>query len=264
LSFITVVVLGILQGLTEFIPVSSSGHLVLFQNMFGLKEPQIFVDVMLHVGTLFSLLVFLRHELLQLFKGFLLFVRNPQKHHADPRMKKIFALAVASIPTALIGYFFSDFFESLFASLRAVGFALVFTGCYLFMTKWARTRQKKIPIHPFIIGILQGAAIVPGFSRSGLTIGGAMFLGWKREDAARFSFLLSIPAICGAAIFQLGKIDAGSQPWAIIITGIAVSATVGYIALVMLVSMINRGKFYVFSYYCFLAGIAAITLSYIM
>ena len=264
MSFIAIIVLGIIQGLTEFFPVSSSGHLVLFQNMFGLKEPQIFVDVMLHVGTLFSLFVFLRRELLQLFKGFLLFVRNPRKQHTDPRMKRIFALAVASIPTALIGYFFSDFFESLFASLRAVGFALVFTGCYLFLTKWVRTRQKNFLVHPFIIGILQGAAIVPGFSRSGLTIGGAMFLGWKREEAARFSFLLSIPAICGAAIFQLGKIDVGSQPWAIIITGIVVSAAVGYIALVVLVSVINRGKFHVFSYYCFLAGLAAIALSYTM
>jgi undecaprenyl-diphosphatase len=264
LSLIAIIVLGIIQGLTEFFPVSSSGHLVLFQNMFGLKEPQIFVDVMLHVGTLLSLFVFLRRELLQLFEGFLLFVRNPQKHHTDPRVKQIFALVVASIPTFFIGYFFSDFFESLFASLRTVGLALLFTGCYLFLTRWARTRQKRLLLHPFLIGILQGAAIVPGFSRSGLTIGGAIFLGWEREEAARFSFLLSIPAICGAALFQLGKIDTGSQPWPIIITGVAVSAITGYFALAVLVSVINRGKFHAFSYYCFLAGITAIAFSFVL
>jgi undecaprenyl-diphosphatase len=91
-----------------------------------------------------------------------------------------------------------------------------------------------------------------------------MFLGWKREDAARFSFLLSIPAICGAAVFQMGKIDAGSQPWGIIITGVAVSALVGYMALSVLVSVINRGKFYAFSFYCFLMGIAAIAFSFLL
>jgi len=264
LSFIAIVILGIIQGLTEFFPVSSSGHLVLFQNLFGLKEPQIFADVMLHVGTLISLFVFLRRELFELVKGFWLFVRNPKMHHADPQVKLIFALAVASIPTALIGYLLSDFFESLFASLRTVGLALIFTGFFLFLTKFARNRQKNHLAHSFIIGILQGVAIVPGFSRSGLTIGGAMFLGWKREEAARFSFLLSIPAILGAALFQFDRIDTGSQPWSIIIAGIAVSAIFGYLALALLVSIINRGKFYVFSYYCFLAGIVAIAYSFVI
>ncbi len=264
MSFIAIIFLGITQGLTEFFPVSSSGHLVLLQNLFGLKEPQIFADVMLHVGTLISLFVFLRQELFELIKGFWLFVRNPKMYYTDPRMKLIFGLVIASIPTALIGYLFSDFFESLFASLRTVGLALIITGCYLFLTKFAKERQKNFLAHPFIIGILQGAAIVPGFSRSGLTIGGAMFLGWKREEAARFSFLLSIPAICGAALFQFGKININSHPWSIIIAGVVVSAVFGYLALALLVSAIKRGKFYVFSFYCFLAGIAAIAFSFVI
>jgi undecaprenyl-diphosphatase len=264
LSFIQIVLLGIIQGVTEFFPVSSSGHLVLFQSLFGLKEPQIFVDVMLHVGTLFSLIVYLRKELCELAKGFWLFIKKPKMYYADPRIKLLFALAVASIPTVIIGYLFSDFFESLFASLRTVGFALIVTGCYLFLTKFAKEKQKNFLSHPFIIGMLQGAAIVPGFSRSGLTIGGAMFLGWKREEAARFSFLLSIPAILGAALFQFGKIDTSSQSWPIIITGVVVSALFGYLALALVVSVINRGKFYAFSFYCFLAGITAIAFSFII
>jgi len=262
LSFAAIVILGIIQGLTEFFPVSSSGHLVLFQNLFGLKEPQIFVDLMLHVGTILSLFVFLRREISGLVQGFWLFLRNPKKHRSDPRVKTVFAIAVASFPTALLGFIFRDLFESLFASLRAVGLALIFTGFFLFLTKYASRRQKNHLIHPFIIGILQGVAIVPGFSRSGLTIGGAMFLGWEKEDAARFSFLLSIPAILGAAIFQIGKISAGSQPWAIILTGILVSAIFGYLALSLLVSVINRGKFFAFSFYCLLAGIVAIACSF--
>ncbi len=262
MSLIEIVVLGIIQGLTEFFPVSSSGHLVLFQNLFGLKEPQIFADVMLHIGTLLSLFVFLRRELLELAQGLCLFCRNPLKHASDPRMKLIFALLLASIPTALMGYLFSDFFESLFASLRAVGLALIITGCYLFVTRFTRERKRNLLSHPLIIGLLQGVAIIPGFSRSGLTIGGALFLGWKREEAARFSFLLSIPAILGAALFQLHKIDTSSQPWAILLTGVVISATFGYLALTLLLSVINRGKFHSFSFYCFLAGLTALAASF--
>ncbi len=262
MSFIEIVILGVLQGLTEFFPVSSSGHLVLFQNLFGLKEPQIFADVMLHVGTLISLAVFLRRDILELARGFFLFCQNPQKASSDPRVKMIFALILASIPTALIGYFFSDFFESLFASLKAVGLALIITGLYLYLTKLARERKRNFFSHPLIIGLLQGAAIVPGFSRSGLTIGGALFLGWKREEAARFSFLLSIPAILGAALFQFQKIDSGTQPWSILLAGAAVSAVFGYLALTLLVSVIQRGRFYSFSFYCLFAGLTALTVSF--
>jgi undecaprenyl-diphosphatase len=264
LSYIQIVLLGIIQGLTEFFPVSSSGHLVLFQNILGMKEPQLFVDVMLHVGTLISLVVFLRKELISLAKGFWVFAKSPKMHYADPRIKVLFALFVASVPTVIIGYFFSDFFESLFASLRKVGLALIVTGGYLFLTKFAREKQRNFFVHPLIIGMLQGAAIVPGFSRSGLTIGGGIFLGWQREEAARFSFLLSIPAILGAALYQFSKIDVGAQSWTLILTGVSVSALFGYLALALLVSVINRGKFYVFSFYCFLAGVIAIIFSFLI
>jgi undecaprenyl-diphosphatase len=264
LSYAKIVLLGIIQGLTEFFPVSSSGHLVLFQNLFGLKEPQILVDVMLHLGTLLSLLAFLRKDLLALFQAFFLFIRNPKKGFQDPEMKLLSALILASLPTVFIGYFFSGFFESLFASLRIVGLALIITGAYLFLTKYAKEKKKNFFSHPLLIGVLQGIAIVPGFSRSGLTIGGALYLGWKREEAARFSFLLSIPAILGATLFQLSKTDMVSQSWPLILTGVFVSAVFGYTALALLVSIINRGKFHSFSYYCFLAGSTAVVFSFLI
>ncbi|MFQ6069668.1 MAG: undecaprenyl-diphosphate phosphatase [Candidatus Aminicenantales bacterium] len=262
MSFVEIVLLGIIQGLTEFFPVSSSGHLVLFQNLFGLREPQILADVMLHVGTVISLLIFLRRDLVDLSRSLIRFAGAPKQKIKDPQIKILFYLLIASLPTALIGYFFHDFFISLFASLRAVGAALLITACFLFATRFARERGKETFLHPFLIGILQGAAIVPGFSRSGLTIGGALMLGWKRGTAARFSFLLSIPAILGAALFELKTAEAASLPWSLLLAGTAVAAITGYFALVFLVRLINRGKFFSFAFYCFFAGAGALIISF--
>lgn len=262
MNFLEIVLLGIIQGLTEFFPVSSSGHLVLLQNLFGLSEPQIPADVMLHVGTVLSLVVFLRRELVELGLGLGRFCGNPKKNFHNPKIKIVFFLFLASIPTALIGYLFHDFFVSLFRSLRAVGVALFITGSYLLSTKFSREKGKTTILHPFLIGILQGLAIVPGFSRSGLTIGGALLLGWRRKEAAQFSFLLSIPAILGAALFELKNIEMSIQSWPVLITGALVAAAFGYLALVFLVRLITRGKFSSFSYYCFFAGLVALILSF--
>lgn len=263
MSLFEIVLHGIVQGLTEFFPVSSSGHLVFLQNLLGFREPQLIIDVMLHVGTLLSLFIFLRREILELTQSFGSFCLSPKKNISDPKIKLIFSLTVASLPTALIGYFFHDFFESLFSSLRVVGVALLITASFLLLTKFAREKKKKDIVHPFIIGILQGLAIIPGLSRSGLTIGGALLLGWKRREAAQFSFLLSIPAILGASLFELQKIDSNTEPWFPLITGIFVAAFVGFIALTLLVRLINKGKFHSFSYYCLLVGLAALILSFL-
>ncbi|MFC2169203.1 undecaprenyl-diphosphate phosphatase [Acidobacteriota bacterium] len=264
MSFIEIFLLGIIQGLTEFFPVSSSGHLVLFQNLFGMQEPLLFVDIMLHVGTLLSLFIFLRREIWELLQGFGRLCFNPRKNISGPKTKLIFGLAIASLPTAIIGYFFSAFFESLFSSLRAVGAALLVTGGFLLLTRVAKEKKKAPFLHPVFIGILQGLAIVPGFSRSGLTIGGAILLGWKRSEAAQFSFLLSIPAILGAVFFQFTKIDVVSQAWLPLLVGTLTAAASGYFALFYLVALINKGKFYSFSYYCFMAGFLTIILSFLI
>lgn len=264
MNLFRLILLGIVQGLTEFFPVSSSGHLVLFQNLFGLKEPQLFADVMLHLGTVLSLLVFLRKDLIRIGEGLIRFVANPSKNASDPQVKLVLYLFIASVPTGLMGYFFSGLFESLFASLKAVGLALLVTGTFLFLTKFSRERQGDSPIHPFFIGILQGLAIVPGISRSGFTIGGALFLGWKRDRAARFSFLLSVPAILGAVLFQLQKVDVSTQPWFFLAVGTAVAAVFGYTALLFLYKLVQKGTFYSFAYYCFPLGIVALMVSFLL
>ncbi|MBS3818266.1 undecaprenyl-diphosphate phosphatase [bacterium] len=264
MNFLRLILLGIIQGLTEFFPVSSSGHLVLFQNLFGLKEPQLFADVMLHLGTVLSLLVFLRKDLIQILAGLSRFCRNPLKNASDPQVKLVFYLFLASIPTGLMGYFFSDFFESLFASLKTVGLALLVTGTFLFLTKFSKEKKRNSWVHPFFIGILQGMAIVPGISRSGFTIGGALFLGWNRDQAARFSFLLSIPAILGASLFQFQKVDPSTQPWLFLAVGSAVAAVFGYGALVYLSKLVHQGNFYSFAYYCFLVGMVALMASFLL
>lgn len=252
------ILLGVIQGLTEFFPVSSSGHLVLFQQLFGLKEPQLLADVMLHVGTVLSLGVFLRDELLRLARAFCRLFFHPRTHVSDPEVKLILALVLASIPAALMGYLLSDAFERLFASSSVVGLALILTGFFLLLTRLAKPRSRNLTLHPLIIGVLQAIAIVPGLSRSGLTIGGALFLGWQREDAARFSFLLSIPAILGAAVFQVTKVASLPEAWPALLVGTGVSAASGYLALVLLFGAVSRGRFYVFSYYCFFAGLFAL------
>jgi len=263
LRFFEIVLLGIIQGLTEFFPVSSSGHLVLFQNLFGLREPQLLADVMLHFGTLLSLLVFLRRELTELSQSFGRFCLNPKKNIGDPKLKLLFFLFLASLPIAFMGYFFHDFIESLFGSLRTAGVALLLTGGFLLLTKLAREKEKNNIFHPLLIGILQGFALVPGFSRSGLTIGGALLLGWRRKEAAQFSFLLSIPAIMGATLYQLRNIESASQPWPLLLTGVIVAAVFGFIALTFLVRLIMKGKFSSFSYYCFFVGFIALLASFL-
>jgi len=178
----------------------------------------------------------------------------------DPDMVTLFSIILASIPTFLIGYFFSDALESLFESPRSVLVALLGTAVFLLLTRFTKPKKVRIPLHPILIGILQGAAIIPGLSRSGMTIGGALFLGWDRKKAARFSFLLSIPVILGASIFQLQKVELSAQPWGVILAGIAAAALTGYFALVFLVRIIDHGKFYVFAYYCAVVAILGLIL----
>ncbi len=273
MTLLDAILLGILQGLTEFLPISSSGHLVLAQHFLGLNEPLVFFDVMLHVGTLAAVIVVYRHSIARLlFNGVSSFVdidffRNPvQKVRTSDDLKFIWLLLLGSIPTGLIAVLFKSQLESFFDKVWLVSLMLIVTGIILQLprlqkgysdNKEAISKRLK-SWHAPIIGIAQGCAITPGISRSGTTISLALFLGIPAKTAAEYSFLLSIPAILGAVVLKLRDIgDTTISPY-ILGSGMFASFLVGYIALRFLLVVLNRGKFSLFTYYCVALGFASL------
>jgi len=266
--------LGVIQGLTEFLPVSSSGHLVLFQRLFGLKEPELLFDVCLHIGSLVAVIIFFRKDIWAIIVSVirstgLVFSSGIklQDLYKDPDFKMAVLIIAGSVPTALIGFFLQKVAERLFSSIILVGFMLIATGIVLFLTGVlirykSKMETKEKDINGFllkdslIIGIIQGMAIIPGISRSGTTIAIGLFLGLDKETAARYSFLLSIPAIFGAGLLTLKDLPAeGGNPIGVILTGTLVSCIVGYFALKFLVYIVKQGNLYLFAPYCWIVGL---------
>lgn len=262
-GWLQALILGVVQGLTEFLPVSSSGHLVLAQNWLGegflfLQEAVAF-DLVLHVGTLLPVLYFYRAELKKIVQA--LFQGSPFSHdggpiewfRADEHRWLAFLVVVAMIPTGLMGIGLKDVFEQLFHDPRAVCGALFFTGCLLFTTRFfgrGGTRRELTIGIALLIGLAQGFAITPGISRSGSTIAVALLLGLERDVAARFSFLLSIPAILGAVVLVMKDgvtLSSGTLP--ALGVGFVSSMLVGYGALWMLVALVRKGGLHNFAYY---------------
>jgi undecaprenyl-diphosphatase len=272
LELIEAVILGIIQGLTEFLPVSSSGHLVIFQHLFGMKEPELVFDLAVHVGTLMAVVIYFKKELLGIIRAVFKMARQFIKREAtwidawnDPECKMALLIIIGSVPTALIGIGFHQIADLLFSSVRMVGVMLLFTGTLLWLTRWVG--KSGHGMGPFsskkalVVGFAQGLAILPGISRSGSTIAAGMFLGLKRELAARFAFLLSIPAICGAALLAASDLAGGNDSSPIIITvGVLSAAVVGYLSLKMLVFIVNKGRLHLFSPYCWVVGLLALFL----
>ena len=268
MTILEAIVLGILQGITEFLPVSSSGHLVLMQRFLGIKESQVFFDVMLHFGTLGAVII-VYHQLIgslirtgfsTLFQAD--FYRRPRLTVSNtPHLKLIWLLLLGSIPTGLIALLFRDTLESIFGKPMVVAGMLIITGLILQLSRFGqKRRQTGTPLqawHTPLIGIAQGLAIIPGISRSGSTISLSLLLGLSSQTAAQYSFLLSIPAILGAVVLKLKDAEAITIAPTVIVVGALTSFIVGYIALRFLLAMLNRGKFSVFSYYCFALGIIA-------
>ena len=268
MTILEAIVLGILQGITEFLPVSSSGHLVLMQYFMGIKESQVFFDVMLHFGTLGAVIIvyyqfigsLIRTGFSTLFQAD--FYRHPRRtisNTSDLRM--LWYLLLGSIPTGLIAVLFKNSFEAIFGKPMVVAAMLIVTGLILQLSRLGhRQLQAATPLrawHSPLIGIVQGLAIIPGISRSGSTISISLLLGLSPQTAAQYSFLLSIPAILGAVILKLKDVGEITIAPTVIVAGTLTSFIVGYIALRFLLAILNRGKFSIFSYYCFALGIIA-------
>lgn len=275
MTTIEALVLGTIQGLTEFLPVSSSGHLVLFQNLFGLKEPELLFDICLHVGTLAAVLIVFYREIIEILRAlFLIPVRMNSAGgihrlcQSDPSIRMALLIVVGSIPTAVIGLLFKEITDQLFGSIVVVGCMLLVTGTLLWLTR--RIRSEGRPIErtglkdALIVGIVQGLAILPGISRSGSTISVALFLGVDRQLAGRYSFLLSIPAIVGALVLALDTPELQTTiPWSIIVGGSVLSAVVGWLALVILLRVVDRGQLHRFAPYCWAVGVITLAVAWL-
>ena len=278
MTFLEAIFLGILQGLTEFLPISSSGHLVLAQTYLGLKESLVFFDVMVHVGTLAAVLVVYRDAIWKLTTGGLStltdtqFWRKPGAGlNASAELKFVWLILLGSIPTGVIAVLFKTELESLFHEVHLVSIMLILTGAILQLPRLRKQEMddyddptgKLKTWHAPLIGIAQGCAITPGISRSGTTISLALFLGIPAKTAAEYSFLLSIPAILGAVVLKIRDVGDTTIPFHIVGAGMLAAFIVGYIALRFLLAVLNRGKFSLFSYYCIALGLASLLIALI-
>ena len=270
MSLLEALLLGLIQGLTEFLPVSSSAHLVFFQHLLGFKEPLLFFDVLVHLGTLAAVFVYFAGDLAHLIRDSIYavsfaFRRKPWKEILEiaSYARWTLGLLVASIPTGLIGFLFKDWFESMFGSLRGVGIALFGTTMILWLTRYFQRGERKIEKCGFLdyltIGFFQGIAITPGISRSGSTIAAALFRGLERETAFRFSFLLAIPAILGAGLLELRHgFELSFSEWPAYGIGFVVSAISGYLSIFFLSAVMRKGKLHWFALYTLLFGCAVL------
>ncbi|MEE8191750.1 MAG: undecaprenyl-diphosphate phosphatase [Gemmatimonadales bacterium] len=248
--------LGVVQGLTEFLPVSSSGHLVVAEAAVGLTTPGVVVEVALHVATLLAVVIVYRTRLWQLTRDALF--------GSSSAWRYIGLLLLGSIPAALIGFFLADFFERAFESLLLVGVDFVVTGLILWSTRWIRpsaSRQEPSRSGAFGIGVAQALAILPGISRSGATVAAGL---WQRVDAVRaaeFSFLLAIPAIIGAAVLQVPHLAAGTESVGLgpLALSFAAALASGVWAIRFLVALLRKGAFHRFAPYCWAIGAVTVT-----
>jgi undecaprenyl-diphosphatase len=251
-EMIRALLLGAIQGITEWLPISSSGHLVIVQEWLGLELPVAF-DVMLHVGTLCVIVaVFWR----TLYKMALAIVKLDFKTEEG---KLALFIGVGSIPTALIGLFFHDLLESLFYNIFAVGIALIATGLLLHVSE-GRGGEKKLDWwDSLLIGLAQGVSIIPGISRSGWTIATGLSRRVEKETVFTYSFLLAIPAIIGATIAESSELTLGDTDLLALFLGVAVSFVVGYVSLKLLRRIIVQEKLHLFAYYCAILGLAVVS-----
>ncbi|MBT9140819.1 MAG: Undecaprenyl-diphosphatase [Dehalococcoidia bacterium] len=249
------ILLGILQGITEFLPVSSSAHLVIAQDLLNVKQFGILFEVMVHFGTLLSVLWIFGSDIVRIATRF---TREKQERHFA------FMLLLGIIPTGLIGFLFRDLFISFYESTLKTGFMLLITGCILYFIPYlkpgVKNEQTISATDALIVSVAQGLAIIPGLSRSGFTITAALWCGMDRETAVRFSFLVTIPVILGATLLELSELRAVgfSGISSGIIYGTIAAFITGIFAIKLFVKLLRAGRFNFFAYYCWFVGTATI------
>ncbi len=249
-------VLGVVQGLTEFLPVSSSGHLVVAEAALGLRTPGVVVEVALHVATVAAVVVAYAGRLRELFLGL--------ARGAGGAWRFLGLLALASLPAGIVGVLFQDFFEAAFDSVALVGVNFLVTGTILWVAGRSRqgARPEPGPAGAFAIGVAQAIAILPGISRSGTTVAAGIWAGVDPVRAAEFSFLLSVPAIAGAAVLQIPEVVAGGgavAPAGPLALSAGAALVSGVVAIRLLVRLLARRAFHRFAPYCWTVGLVTLT-----
>lgn len=273
MTLLSSVLLGVIQGVTEFLPVSSSGHLAIAEhllNVSGASASPPFFDVLLHLGTLFAVFAAywedIRDMVLEFFYGVSDLVHRTTPRRVPPARRVILLIIVGTLPLFAV-LPIKDTIESLGDNMYFVASALLATGCLLFASDHVRrgrkTEKSATMLDALLVGVGQALATCPGISRSGTTITAGCFVGFDRKFAVRYSFLMSIPAILGANILSLKDALEGDILWAevpIYLVGVAVSAVVGYACIRLIRLVADKGKFGFFAYYCWLAGIVTLAL----
>lgn len=274
MSILHSILLGIIQGVTEFLPISSSGHLAIAEHLLGMKgasEIPEFFDVLLHLGTLAAVFVAywsdIRDMILELFRGVGDLIRHSTPQRVPPARRMILLIIVGTLPLFLV-LPIKDRIEALSDNMYFVGAALLFTGCMLFLSdrvrKGRKTEKSATLIDVLVVGLAQAVATCPGISRSGMTITAGCIAGFERSFAVRYSFLMSIPAILGANILALKDALELGIVWAdvpIYLVGVAAAALVGYACIRLLRYIASNGSFGVFADYCWAVGAIVILLT---
>ncbi len=239
------IILGIIQGLTEFLPVSSSGHLALFEKLFNMKSDNLFLETSMHMGTLFALIIYFKYRILDLLKN--AFIEIKDKNENKKNIFFILYVIIGIIPASIVGLLFYSQIENVFHNLYIVSVLFFITSIILYLTKFSKQTKELNSKNSLLIGIAQIFALLPGISRSGITISSGLLLGLKGKDIADFSFFMAMPLILGSFLKEL--IDSNFI-WDISIVSATLAAFIsGYIAIVFLYKILKSDKFYLFSYY---------------
>ncbi len=268
MELIKAMILGVVQGLTEFLPISSSGHLVIGSQLMHFQEQGVVFDVFVHLGTLLAVVVVFREELLEMIKAPFAFLQGDKRESVKHFFLLDLYVIVATLPAVVVGLFLKDSIEILFGNILIVYSMLAVTGIIMIVSRYLPQKDKPITWgRSLLVGCAQACAILPGLSRSGSTIFAGMLLGIDRGKIARFSFIMSIPAILGAAVLQFGDLMTNpleSDALINIGAGAVMAAFSGYFAIKLLLDIIRRNRLHWFGYYCLLISAAGIGHSIFM
>lgn len=264
--FLPILVLSVVQAVTEFLPVSSSGHLVIIQNLgffndFDAKT-EFFIDIFLHIATLIAVIIFLRKDLIAMIKGFFIGIAN--RNLSAPEVLAVRNILIACVPAGIAGVLLNDLLRPLYSSLFPVFVFLIINGIILITTKKIKIKNRKIEemgiIKSLMVGFFQAVAIVPGISRSGMTITGGLLGGLAPNDSARFSFLMAIPVIAGAGFLEILKngSEIPAEIFPPLIVAMIIAIIIALVSLKILFAMVRQVRIDVFGYYTIIIGLAGL------